>query len=140
MQAPYELVKEVAATGKLPVVNFAAGGVATPADAALMMQLGMDGVFVGSGIFKSGDPEKRARAIVQAVAHYNDAKVLAEVSTGLGQAMVGITDLANDPVNFRDREGGNADGVPKKVSLVFYLTSYICQECVNVLARNIILH
>ena len=125
-------------------LSFAAGGVATPADAAMMMQLGMDGVFVGSGIFKSGDPEKRARAIVMAVSHFKDAKVLAEVSTGLGpgsyplnlpcivplftdsslgfvfSAMVGITDLANDPVNFRDREGGgdhhhsNADGVPKK--------------------------
>jgi len=106
MQAPYELVKQVAANKKLPVVNFAAGGVATPADAALMMQLGMDGVFVGSGIFKSGDPEKRARAIVRAVAHFNDPKVLAEVSTGLGDAMVGITDIANDAVNFRDREGG----------------------------------
>lgn len=118
MQAPYELVKYVAANGKLPVVNFAAGGVATPADAALMMQLGMDGVFVGSGIFKSSEPEKRARAIVQAVSHYKDAKVLAEVSTGLGPAMVGITDLANDHVNFRDREGGshsaNHEGVPKK--------------------------
>jgi len=101
-----------------------------------MMQLGMDGVFVGSGIFKSSEPEKRARAIVQAVSHFKDAKVLAEVSTGLGpgiyiqyhtlrsyiikniSAMVGITDLANDPVNFRDREGGNHsvnhDGVPKK--------------------------
>jgi pyridoxal 5'-phosphate synthase pdxS subunit len=117
MQAPFELVKEVAATGRLPVVNFAAGGVATPADAALMMQLGMDGVFVGSGIFKSSDPELRARAIVQAVANFRDAKVLAEVSTGLGPAMVGITDIANDPVNFRDREGGNPDGVPKKRKL-----------------------
>ena len=117
MQAPYELVKEVAKTGKLPVVNFAAGGVATPADAALMMQLGMDGVFVGSGIFKSDTPEQRARAIVQAVAHYKDPKILAEVSTGLGAAMVGITDIANDPVNFRDREGGNPDGVPKKRKL-----------------------
>jgi len=106
MQAPYELVKQVAANKKLPVVNFAAGGVATPADAALMMQLGMDGVFVGSGIFKSGDPVKRARAIVKAVAHYNDPKILAEVSTGLGDAMVGITDISNDAVNFRDREGG----------------------------------
>lgn len=118
MQAPYELVKQCAATGRLPVVNFAAGGVATPADAALMMQLGMDGVFVGSGIFKSGNPEDRARAIVQAVAHFRDAKILAECSTGLGQAMVGITDIANDPVNFRDREAGNLptnfDGVPKK--------------------------
>ncbi len=114
MQAPYELVKQVAANKKLPVVNFAAGGVATPADAALMMQLGMDGVFVGSGIFKSGDPVKRARAIVKAVAHFNDPKILAEVSTGLGDAMVGITDLANDAVNFRDREGG---GVPPKKDL-----------------------
>ena len=118
MQAPYELVKECAATGRLPVVNFAAGGVATPADAALMMQLGMDGVFVGSGIFKSGNPEQRAKAIVQAVAHFRDAKILAECSTGLGQAMVGITDIANDPVNFRDREAGNLasnyDGVPAK--------------------------
>lgn len=108
MQAPYELVKQVAAAGRLPVVNFAAGGVATPADVALMMQLGLDGVFVGSGIFKSGDPEKRARAIVKAVAHFNDAKIIAEVSEGLGEAMVGITDLDNDPVNFRDREGGSA--------------------------------
>ena len=107
MQAPYELVREVAKSGKLPVVNFAAGGIATPADAALMMQLGMDGVFVGSGIFKSGDPVARAKAIVQAVAHFKDAKILAECSTVLGQAMVGITDIANDPVNFRDREGGN---------------------------------
>lgn len=90
IQAPYELVKEVAETGRLPVVNFAAGGVATPADAALMMQLGMDGVFVGSGIFKSGDPMKRAKAIVQAVTHYNDPKTLAEVSRNLGEAMVGI--------------------------------------------------
>ena len=84
------MVKETAKLGRLPVVNFAAGGVATPADAALMMQLGVDGVFVGSGIFKSGDPEKRARAIVQAVTHYTDPAVLAEVSTGLGEAMVGI--------------------------------------------------
>lgn len=75
---------------RLPVVNFAAGGVASPADAALMMQMGVDGVFVGSGIFKSGDPAKRARAIVQAVTHYNDPKILAEVSCGLGEAMVGI--------------------------------------------------
>ncbi|MDD2496577.1 MAG: pyridoxal 5'-phosphate synthase lyase subunit PdxS [Desulfitobacteriaceae bacterium] len=88
--APYDLVVEVHKTGKLPVVNFAAGGVATPADAALMMQLGSDGVFVGSGIFKSGDPAKRAKAIVSAVTHYNDAKVLAEVSKDLGEAMVGI--------------------------------------------------
>ncbi|MGI6066310.1 MAG: pyridoxal 5'-phosphate synthase lyase subunit PdxS [Bacillota bacterium] len=88
--APYDLIVEVHKTGKLPVVNFAAGGVATPADAALMMQLGSDGVFVGSGIFKSGDPAKRAKAIVSAVTHFNDAKVLAEVSKDLGEAMVGI--------------------------------------------------
>lgn len=118
MQAPYELVKYVHEHGHLPVVNFAAGGVATPADACLMMQLGMDGVFVGSGIFKSGNPAERARAIVEAVAHYKDAKVIAKCSTGLGQAMVGICDIANDPVNFRDREGGNFDGVPKKKMLV----------------------
>lgn len=90
IQAPYNLVKETAKLGRLPVVNFAAGGVATPADAALMMQLGVDGVFVGSGIFKSGDPKKRARAIVQAVTHYNNPEVLAKVSTDLGEAMVGI--------------------------------------------------
>ncbi len=88
--APYELVVETARLGRLPVVNFAAGGIATPADAALMMQLGMDGVFVGSGIFKSGDPVKRARAIVQAVTHYDNPEILAEVSRNLGEPMVGI--------------------------------------------------
>jgi len=93
MGAPYDLVVEVARTGRLPVVNFAAGGIATPADAALMMQLGADGVFVGSGIFKSENPAKRARAIVLAVTHYNDPKILAEVSRGLGEPMRGI-DLA----------------------------------------------
>ena len=87
LQVSYELLKEVRELGKLPVVNFAAGGIATPADAALMMQLGMDGVFVGSGIFKSSDPEKRAKAIVKAVTHYNDPAVLAEVSRDLGIAM-----------------------------------------------------
>jgi pyridoxal 5'-phosphate synthase pdxS subunit len=87
--APYELVLETRSLGRLPVVNFAAGGVATPADAALMMQLGVDGVFVGSGIFKSGDPAKRAAAIVKAVTHYNDAYILAEVSRNLGEPMVG---------------------------------------------------
>ncbi len=87
--APYELVKETRELGRLPVVNFAAGGLATPADAALMMQLGVDGVFVGSGIFKSGDPAKRAAAIVKATTHFRDAKILAEVSRGLGEAMVG---------------------------------------------------
>ena len=88
--APYDLVVEVAKTGKLPVVNFAAGGIATPADAALMMQLGSEGIFVGSGIFKSSNPEKMARAIVKATAYYNDPDVLAEVSEGLGEAMRGI--------------------------------------------------
>ena len=87
--APYELVMETRQLGRLPVVNFAAGGIATPADAALMMQLGVDGVFVGSGIFKSGDPAKRAAAIVKATTHYQDAKILAEVSRNLGEPMVG---------------------------------------------------
>jgi pyridoxal 5'-phosphate synthase pdxS subunit len=90
IQAPYTLVKETAELGRLPVVNFAAGGIATPADAALMMQLGVDGIFVGSGIFKSGDPAKRAKAIVEATTHFNDPDVLARVSRGLGEAMVGI--------------------------------------------------
>ena len=90
LQVPVKLVREVHATGKLPVVNFAAGGVATPADAALMMQLGAEGVFVGSGIFKSGDPAKRAAAIVKAVANFADAKLIAELSEDLGEAMVGI--------------------------------------------------
>ena len=90
IRAPYHLVKETAELGRLPVVNFAAGGVATPADAALMMQLGVDGVFVGSGIFKSGNPEKRAQAIVQAVTHYREPQILAEISRNLGEAMVGI--------------------------------------------------
>lgn len=90
IRAPYDLVKQTAELGRLPVVNFAAGGVATPADAALMMQLGVDGVFVGSGIFKSGNPAKRAKAIVQAVTHYRDPKILAEVSENLGEPMVGI--------------------------------------------------
>jgi len=86
----YDLLKETAQLKRLPVVNFAAGGIATPADAALMMHMGCDGVFVGSGIFKSGNAASRAKAIVQATTHYKDAKVLAEVSTGLGEAMVGI--------------------------------------------------
>ena len=92
MQVPYELVEYVHVNGKLPVVNFAAGGVATPADAALMMQLGAEGVFVGSGIFKSGDPKKRANAIVKAVTNYTDAKIIAELSADLGEAMVGINE------------------------------------------------
>jgi pyridoxal 5'-phosphate synthase pdxS subunit len=90
LAAPYDLVKEIHETGVLPVVNFAAGGVATPADAALMMHLGADGVFVGSGIFKSEDPARRAAAIVKAVTHYRDPKIIAEVSKGLGEAMTGI--------------------------------------------------
>ena len=92
LQVDYELVKYVAENGKLPVVNFAAGGVATPADAALMMQLGAEGVFVGSGIFKSGNPKKRAAAIVKAVTNFNDAKILDELSEDLGEAMVGINE------------------------------------------------
>ena len=92
LQVDYELVKYVAENGKLPVVNFVAGGVATPADAALMMQLGAEGVFVGSGIFKSGNPEKRASSIVKAVTNYNDYKMLAELSEDLGEAMVGINE------------------------------------------------
>ncbi|MBP5570655.1 MAG: pyridoxal 5'-phosphate synthase lyase subunit PdxS [Prevotella sp.] len=92
LRAPYELVRFVHDNGRLPVVNFAAGGIATPADAALMMQLGAEGVFVGSGIFKSGNPEKRARAIVQATTNFNDPKLLAELSEDLGEAMVGINE------------------------------------------------
>ena len=92
LQVPYELVKYVHENGRIPVVNFAAGGVATPADAALMMQLGAEGVFVGSGIFKSGDPKKRAAAIVKAVTNYQDSKLLAELSEDLGEAMVGINE------------------------------------------------
>lgn len=96
--APYELLMETRTLGHLPVVNFAAGGIATPADAALMMQLGVDGVFVGSGIFKSGDPAKRAAAIVKATTHYNDPKILAEVSRNLGEPMVGrqVSDIPED--------------------------------------------
>ena len=92
LQVPYDLLLYVHENGKLPVVNFAAGGVATPADAALMMQLGAEGVFVGSGIFKSGNPEKRAQAIVKAVTNYTDAKLIAELSEDLGEAMVGINE------------------------------------------------
>ncbi len=99
LQAPYELCLQVRELGALPVVNFAAGGIATPADAALMMQLGVDGIFVGSGIFKSGDPSKRAQAIVKATTHYNEPKILAEVSRNLGEAMVG-----RSAVNLPDAE------------------------------------
>eukprot|EP00357_Protocruzia_adherens_P035936 CAMPEP_0114984972 /NCGR_PEP_ID=MMETSP0216-20121206/7588_1 /TAXON_ID=223996 /ORGANISM="Protocruzia adherens, Strain Boccale" /LENGTH=188 /DNA_ID=CAMNT_0002347197 /DNA_START=444 /DNA_END=1010 /DNA_ORIENTATION=- len=106
IQAPVDLIFQVKELGRLPVVNFAAGGVATPADAALMMQLGVDGVFVGSGIFKSGDPAKRAKAIVDAVAFYNDPKKLAEISENLGEPMVGISDLKTVE-SYAKREGGN---------------------------------
>merc|ERR1711937_895823 len=111
--APIDLLQAVKKEGKLPVVNFAAGGVATPADAALCMQLGVDGVFVGSGIFKSENPAKRAAAIVKAVTHFRDPKVLAEVSEDIGGAMTGINmdDLA---VRFAAREGGNMEPSLKK--------------------------
>jgi len=105
LQAPFDIVKEVAQTGTLPVVLFTAGGVATPADAAMMMQLGADGVFVGSGIFKSGDPAKRAAAIVKATTFHDDPKVIAEVSRGLGEAMVGIN-VADVPAPHRLAERG----------------------------------
>jgi len=108
MGAPLDLLMQVKRDGKLPVVNFAAGGVATPADAALCMQLGVDGVFVGSGVFKSSNPEKRARAIVQAVTHFRDPKVLADVSTDLGEAMTGIN-CDHLAVRWADREGGNME-------------------------------
>merc|ERR1712083_188943 len=111
--APLDLLQQTKRDGKLPVVNFAAGGVATPADAALCMQLGVDGVFVGSGIFKSTCPEKRARAIVKAVTHFNDPKVLAEVSEDIGEAMTGINcdDLV---VKWAAREGGNMEPASKR--------------------------
>ena len=105
LRAPFELVQWVAEHGKLPVVTFTAGGIATPADAALCMQLGADGVFVGSGIFKSGDPDKRARAIVEATTHYMDADVLARVSAGLGEPMVGISTASLDPSELLERRG-----------------------------------
>ena len=105
LQAPYELVKWVAEHGKLPVVNFSAGGIATPSDAALMMQLGCDGVFVGSGIFKSGDPSARAKAIVEATTHFENPEVIARVSRNLGEAMVGIN-ISDIPANERMQERG----------------------------------
>jgi len=105
IEAPLELVRETAKLGKLPVVNFAAGGVATPADAALMMQLGADGVFVGSGIFKSDNPEGYARAIVEATAHYDDPEVIAEVSRGLGTAMRGL-EISEIPDEARMQDRG----------------------------------
>jgi pyridoxal 5'-phosphate synthase pdxS subunit len=105
LQAPYELVRWVAENGRLPVVTFTAGGIATPADAALCMQLGADGVFVGSGIFKSGDPEKRAKAIVEATTHFEDPKILADVSAGLGEPMVGISTASLDPSQLLETRG-----------------------------------
>jgi pyridoxal 5'-phosphate synthase pdxS subunit len=105
LQAPYELVTWVAENGRLPVVTFTAGGIATPADAAMCMQLGADGVFVGSGIFKSGDPEKRAKAIVEATTHFQDADVLARVSAGLGEAMVGISTASLAPDQLLETRG-----------------------------------
>jgi pyridoxal 5'-phosphate synthase pdxS subunit len=105
LQAPYELVRWVAEHGRLPVVTFTAGGIATPADAALCMQLGADGVFVGSGIFKSGDPELRAKAIVEATTHFQDAEILARVSAGLGEPMVGISTQTLDPSELLETRG-----------------------------------
>jgi pyridoxal 5'-phosphate synthase pdxS subunit len=105
LQAPYELVRWVAEHGKLPVVTFTAGGIATPADASLCMQLGADGVFVGSGIFKSGDPELRAKAIVEATTHFRDAEILARVSAGLGEPMVGISTQTLDPSELLETRG-----------------------------------
>jgi pyridoxal 5'-phosphate synthase pdxS subunit len=105
LQAPLELVRWVAENGRLPVVTFTAGGIATPADAALCMQLGADGVFVGSGIFKSGDPEKRAKAIVESTTHFQDADVLARVSAGLGEAMVGISTASLEPSQLLETRG-----------------------------------
>jgi len=110
--APIDLLQQVKRDGKLPVVNFAAGGVATPADAALCMQLGVEGVFVGSGIFKSDNPAKRAKAIVKAVTHFNDPKVLAEVSEDIGEAMTGIN-CDEMTVRFAEREGGNMPAAKK---------------------------
>ena len=105
LQAPHDLVRWVAENGKLPVVTFTAGGIATPADAALCMQLGADGVFVGSGIFKSGDPELRAKAIVEATTHFQDAEILARVSAGLGEPMVGISTATLDPSQLLETRG-----------------------------------
>src|SRR5918993_1461884 len=105
LRAPYELVRWIAENGRLPVVTFTAGGIATPADASLCMQLGADGVFVGSGIFKSGNPETRAKAIVEATTHFNDPKVLADVSAGLGEPMVGISTASLDPAQLLETRG-----------------------------------
>jgi pyridoxal 5'-phosphate synthase pdxS subunit len=105
LQAPYELVRWVAEHGRLPVVTFTAGGIATPADASLCMQLGADGIFVGSGIFKSGDPERRAKAIVEATTHFGDPEILARVSAGLGEPMVGISTQTLDPSQLLETRG-----------------------------------
>ena len=105
LRAPYEIVKWVAENGKLPVVTFTAGGIATPADAALCMQLGADGVFVGSGIFKSGDPALRAKAIVEATTHFRDADILARVSAGLGEPMVGVSTASLEPSELLETRG-----------------------------------
>jgi len=123
MGAPLDLMLQTKREGRLPVVNFAAGGVATPADAALCMQLGVDGVFVGSGIFKSTNPEKRARAIVKAVTHFNNPEVLAEVSEDIGEAMTGINmdDLA---VRWASREGGNMEEPAAKKAKVMQQQPY----------------
>jgi len=105
LRAPYELVRWVAEHGRLPVVTFTAGGIATPADASLCMQLGADGVFVGSGIFKSGDPERRAKAIVEATTHFGDPDILARVSAGLGEPMVGISTASLRPEELLETRG-----------------------------------
>merc|ERR1719356_758661 len=133
--APIELVQQTKRDGKLPVVNFAAGGVATPADAALCMQLGVDGVFVGSGIFKSTNPKKRAQAIVKAVTHYNNPQVLAEVSEDIGEAMTGINmdDLA---VRFAEREGGNMEPAAKKAKTESYATPHHAAHAQEVKATS----
>jgi len=125
MGAPLNLLQQVKKDGRLPVVNFAAGGVATPADAALCMQLGVDGVFVGSGIFKSTNPEKRARAIVKAVTHFKDPQVLAEVSEDLGEAMTGIN-MDDLSTRWASREGGNM--VPEPATKKARMESYATQE------------
>jgi len=122
IQAPYELVKQTAELGRLPVVNFAAGGLATPADVSLMMQLGVDGVFVGSGIFKSANPAKRARAMVEACTHYKDPVKLAEISEDLGEPMVGIS-TEDIVVRYADREGGNMRAAEQKLAQLQVTTS-----------------
>merc|ERR1712176_889043 len=135
MGAPLHLMQQVKRDGKLPVVNFAAGGVATPADAALCMQLGVDGVFVGSGIFKSTCPEKRARAIVKAVTHFSNPQVLAEVSEDIGEAMTGIN-MDNLAVRWADREGGNMAPAAKKAKTESYATAHHAAHAQEVKATS----